>query len=184
MKISKEDHARVIETTLKSLSDVLLVKGAEYIRNDDPIHNFNTASQITGSHPARALDGFLMKHYVSYRDLLNDLEKGVDISPAMIEEKFNDILVYFLLQKSIFLNSKKNSTVVISEDILVPAIPEVFGVLLSKLDINPEIMSNTDLVSLCAELTEEESFSMTIPEFQDFSNSSDTDLSLYYIRFI
>jgi len=100
-----------VEYHLDIIRNKLVSKGEEYIRNGDPFWNFNVAAEITRQTPEEALDGMLMKHYVSYRDMLNDIKEGERTglpncypSQILIEEKIGDILVYFLLQKIMMLD--------------------------------------------------------------------------------
>lgn len=97
-----------VQSTLQKIKQLLIVKGKEYRRNDDPFHNFNEGSKITGFIPERVLDGFLTKHVISYRDMLNDIEQGKIPKVETVEEKFNDILVYFTIQKAMILERIKN----------------------------------------------------------------------------
>jgi hypothetical protein len=85
-----------------------LVKGKEYRRNNNPYHNFEVAARKKNITPEKALDGFLLKHLVSYDDMLNDIEQGVLPKIEVVEEKFSDILVYFMIQKAQILNRIKN----------------------------------------------------------------------------
>lgn len=98
----------VVEDTLSNIQELLLVKGIEYRRNNDPFHNFSVGSQMTGQIPEKVLHGFLLKHLVSYQDMLNDLEKGILPKPELVNEKMNDIIVYFIIQKAMFLDRIEN----------------------------------------------------------------------------
>jgi hypothetical protein len=93
-----------IRTTLESLKELLIVKGKEYIRNNDKYHNFNQGSLRTGKHPLQVLDGFMLKHEVSISDLTSDLISGKEVSREKVIEKFNDNLVYLLIKKSMILD--------------------------------------------------------------------------------
>lgn len=89
-----------ISLTLEEIKVLLLVKGKEYSRNNNPFHNFDIGSQITGKTEFEVLDGFFLKHYISYRDMLEDISRGKIIDPALVDEKFNDMITYLLLQKA------------------------------------------------------------------------------------
>lgn len=107
---SKEfDFDVEVQSTLQKIQELLLVKGKEYRRNNNPYHNFETAAQMKGITPEKALDGFLLKHIVSYNDMLNDIDSGILPKIEVVEEKFNDILVYFLIQKVQIINRIKNA---------------------------------------------------------------------------
>ena len=117
MSIKQETFDQLVQSRLDLIKETLLVKAKEYSRNNDPLHNFNKASEITGQTPEDCLDGFLMKHYVSYRDMLKDSKESKTISENYIREKFGDILVYFILQEIQFLNkySREESDPTIQE---------------------------------------------------------------------
>jgi len=98
-----------VECTLQKIRDLLIIKGKEYRRNNDVYHNFNVGAKISGQIPEKVLQGFLLKHLVSYQDILNDIEQGKLPSKELVEEKLNDILVYFLIQKAQILNRIENN---------------------------------------------------------------------------
>ena len=92
-----------IEKTLKDLETLLIKKGNEYVRNNDKFHNFNEGAKITGQTPEKVLYGFLLKHLISVNDIRNDLDKGIIPTEFAVNEKYNDILIYFLLEKSMLM---------------------------------------------------------------------------------
>ena len=98
-----------VQSTLQKIQQLLLVKGVEYRRNSDPFHNFNVGSQISGEIPEKVLQGFLLKHLVSYQDMLNDIEQGKLPKIELVEEKMNDIITYYIIQKAQILNRIKKS---------------------------------------------------------------------------
>lgn len=104
MSDKEQNFDNEVQSTLQKINQLLLVKGKEYRRNNDPFHNFIKGSQMTGEIPEKVLQGFLLKHLVSYQDMLNDIDEGVLPKVETVEEKFNDILVYFLIQKTMILN--------------------------------------------------------------------------------
>jgi hypothetical protein len=97
-----------VECTLQKIRNLLIVKGKEYRRNNDVYHNFNVGAKISGQIPEKVLQGFLLKHLVSYQDILNDIEEEKLPSVQLVEEKFNDIITYFLIQKAQILNRIEN----------------------------------------------------------------------------
>ena len=96
-----------IKKTLEDLENLLVKKGAEYIRNNDVFHNFNEGAKITGQTPEKVLYGFLLKHLISVNDIRNDLDKGIIPTEFAVNEKYNDILIYFLLEKSMLIERIK-----------------------------------------------------------------------------
>jgi hypothetical protein len=102
VQISKNDFDINISNRLQAINDSLKIKGKEYIRNDDPLHNFNQTAINNREHPAKSLHGMLSKHLTSYQDLLNDLINDKIVSREQIKEKFGDIINYFVIQEIIF----------------------------------------------------------------------------------
>lgn len=93
-----------VRDTLRTMNSLLVEKGKEYRRNNDPYHNFNVGAQLTGQTREEVLRGFMLKHLISVEDLKNDLKEGKQISVSQIEEKYNDILVYLVIEKCSLLD--------------------------------------------------------------------------------
>ena len=105
--MSEQEFEEIVDNRLKQVKELLLVKGKEYRRNGNPFHNFEVGSDITGEHSTRVLDGFLLKHMISYRDMLDDIEAGNEISIELISEKFGDVVTYMCIQEALFLKTVK-----------------------------------------------------------------------------
>jgi hypothetical protein len=97
-----------VENTLEKIKVLLIKKGKEYRRNNDVYHNFNVGAMISGKTPERVLQGFLLKHLISYQDILNDIEQGKLPSSQLVEEKLNDIILYYIIQKCMILDRIEN----------------------------------------------------------------------------
>lgn len=95
----------VIDKTLSDIKDLLLKKGKEYRRNNNPFHNFERGAQITGNTREEVLQGFLLKHLISVEDMRNDLKSGIPPNICQVNEKYNDILVFFLIEKAMMTES-------------------------------------------------------------------------------
>lgn len=95
--LSKEDA--VIADRIEKTKHLLLVKGKEYVRNNDRLHNFRRAAEMQRSNMPRVLHGMVQKHIVSYYDMLDDIDQGKKVSKETIEEKLGDIIVYMHLQE-------------------------------------------------------------------------------------
>ena len=98
-----------VQSTLQKIQELLLVKGKEYRRGNNPYHNFEVGAKMTNEIPEKVLHGFLLKHLVSYQDMINDIEQGKLPKIEVVEEKFGDILVYFLIQKCLIINRIKSA---------------------------------------------------------------------------
>ena len=44
----------------------------------------------------------MLKHYISYRDLLSDMSNNKEISKSQMKEKIGDLIVYLCIQETIF----------------------------------------------------------------------------------
>jgi hypothetical protein len=87
----------VVEERLKKTVATLLVKAKEYRRNDDAMHNFDKAAQLGNTTREKALWGFALKHYVSFMDILDDMDKGHLPTESHIDEKIGDLINYLIL---------------------------------------------------------------------------------------
>ena len=84
--------------TIARLKTLLLIKGKEYRRNNDPYHNFNEGAKLMNVRPMTVLDFFRLKHVISITDLEKDFEDKKHVSAHQINEKYDDILVYTLIE--------------------------------------------------------------------------------------
>jgi len=91
----------IINNRLDKTKELLLIKGKEYVRNEDRLHHFRRASEMERKSMPRVLHGMLQKHLVSYYDMLDDVDNGKMPSESMVNEKIEDIVVYFLLQEAV-----------------------------------------------------------------------------------
>lgn len=99
-----EHFDKVISYTLEGIKELLIVKGKEYRRNNNPYHNFERGAQLTGQSRLEVLQGFLLKHLISAEDIRNDFRKGIMPDEEKVNEKYNDIIVYYLIEKAMILN--------------------------------------------------------------------------------
>jgi hypothetical protein len=87
----------IIESRIQKIKDTLLVKAKEYVRNDDRMHNFNVGATIKDAPREQIIDDFMLKHYISYRDMLNDINNNNLPTAAYVDEKIGDIINYLIL---------------------------------------------------------------------------------------
>ena len=99
-KMTEEQFDQIVESRLKSIKQTLIEKGKEYRRNEDPLHNFNRASEISGQSREKVLWGFALKHYVSFLDMLDDMEQDFIPSEDKVNEKIGDLINYLILAEA------------------------------------------------------------------------------------
>lgn len=105
------DFNQILQSRFKKSTDTLVIKGQEYQRNEDVFHNFNVGARITNSTREKVLWGFALKHYISFLDMLDDVEKGKLPSIEKIDEKIGDLINYLILCEASLKNrhdSEKN----------------------------------------------------------------------------
>lgn len=100
----------VVNHRLEECKKVLIEKAKEYAKGDeDRMHNFNRAAQITGECREKALFGFFLKHLVSVMDIVDDMNNNPNYVPnkALVEEKIGDAINYLLLLEA-SIEDKRN----------------------------------------------------------------------------
>lgn len=87
----------LVQQRVQKVQQTLVVKGKEYRRNNDPLHNFRVAAKVNNTTEEKALWGFAVKHYVSFLDILNDIERGILPKEEVVDEKIGDLINYLIL---------------------------------------------------------------------------------------
>lgn len=95
--MTEQEFDALVEKRLDLTREVLIIKGREYRRNSDPLHNFNMASKLNNTTREKALWGFATKHLVSFLDMLDDIEKNKLPQKEYVEEKIGDLINYLIL---------------------------------------------------------------------------------------
>ena len=95
--MTEQEFNALVEKRLDLTREVLIIKGREYRRNSDPLHNFNVASKLNNTTREKALWGFATKHLVSFLDMLDDIEKNKLPQREYVEEKIGDLINYLIL---------------------------------------------------------------------------------------
>ena len=83
------------EKLLKQLDDssvnTLIEKNKRYGKSDDVLHNFNVGADIMGGTPAQACWGYLTKHLVALRDMVEKNEFDKDDFLEKCQDSINYI---------------------------------------------------------------------------------------------
>lgn len=106
--MTEETFEKIVDDTLNQIKQVLLVKGKEYRRNNNPFHNFDIGAQRSGLIREKVLDGFLLKHEISIADITNDLVDNKLPTREIVNEKFGDNIIYLILKKASILDRIDN----------------------------------------------------------------------------
>lgn len=97
--IPQEEFEAYVNERLEKTRHLILVKGKEYTRNNNPLHNFHEGAREDNITPERCLHDYNRKHHVSYKDILADIEAGKKIDLQTVESKLGDLILYFILQE-------------------------------------------------------------------------------------
>lgn len=95
--MNTEYFDEILESRIKKIKMSLQIKGKEYIRNNDPLHNFNRGAELSGQSREKVLWGFALKHHVSFLDMLDDMDLGKFPEIDMVDEKIGDLINYLIL---------------------------------------------------------------------------------------
>ena len=95
MEIAHFDE--ILEERLRKIRISLLIKGKEYRRNNDPLHNFNRGAKLSGQSREKVLWGFALKHKISFLDMIDDIEAGKFPNVETVDEKIGDLINYLIL---------------------------------------------------------------------------------------
>jgi hypothetical protein len=92
-----EHFDQILEDRLRKIRLSLLIKGKEYRRNNDPLHNFSRGAKLSDQSREKVLWGFALKHHVSFLDMLDDMDKGKFPKTETVDEKIGDLINYLIL---------------------------------------------------------------------------------------
>ena len=98
--MSTEDFNKLVEERCNKIVATLAAKQKEYSTADDKLHNFNRGASIAGQSRERVLHGFMLKHYISFMDIIDNVDKGIIPSDEVIDEKIGDIINYMILAEA------------------------------------------------------------------------------------
>lgn len=109
-KLTNEKADKYLEDIITQTTNVLGVKAKEYVRNDDRLHNFNEGARQKNLIREEVLDGMRLKHTISRDDMINDLKEGKIPTKEYINEKYGDIVNYYILEWMSMLQRADNNS--------------------------------------------------------------------------
>jgi hypothetical protein len=95
--MTEKNFDKIVENRISMIKQTLSIKGKEYRRNDNPLHNFERGATISNTSREKVLFGFMLKHFISFIDILNDIEKGTLPKEEVVDEKIGDLINYLIL---------------------------------------------------------------------------------------
>jgi hypothetical protein len=108
--MTTQKFEEIVNSRIEKIRETLLVKGKEYSRNNDVLHNFRKAAiRLNTTMEAVCWQHFCEKHLVSLDDIINDTKLGKFPSKDKVDEKLGDIIVYGFLLEACFDESIGNN---------------------------------------------------------------------------
>ena len=106
--MNQRDFKKLVKARQKHTDETLIVKGAEYARGNDRLHNFYRSAAMNEETAPQALWGMFSKHLVSLMDMVDDTAEDIYPSEAQITEKIGDSINYLHLLEALFVDVKDN----------------------------------------------------------------------------
>lgn len=102
MPINVVFREKTLSERLEKMKTSLQVKAKEYCRDGDFFHNFNTTSGAFNQTRERVAFDYMKKHWISFLDMLDDIDKGKIPADDYVDEKIGDLINYlYLIEESI-----------------------------------------------------------------------------------
>lgn len=96
------EFSKVVENRITAIRSSLVIKGMEYSRNGERLHNFKAGGSFRDKHPAVMCWDYASKQIVSLNDLIEDIEMRRDMQPwSLYEEKIKDVINYTILLEAL-----------------------------------------------------------------------------------
>ena len=92
----------VINEQLDNCENTLIIKGKEYRRNNNPLHNFDVGVQQSTTNETReeVIFGMARKHWISIQDIRSDVKNNKLPTKQQLDEKYGDFINYLLIEKA------------------------------------------------------------------------------------
>lgn len=107
--MNHSEFEKLVTSRLDGCVRVLLQKNKEYSSTTDRLHNFKRAGIARNESSIKALDGMLIKHIVSFWDIVDKMEEDPQYVPTkhLVSEKLGDIINYLLLAEGLIEDRRK-----------------------------------------------------------------------------
>lgn len=100
--MQQEQLNQVVESTLVTIRELLVVKGGEYAGSEDRLANFKRGAALTGCTPLQCLFIYMSKHYDAVATYVRDDAAGTHRPRSEpIEGRLDDLINYAMLAKAI-----------------------------------------------------------------------------------
>ena len=94
---------KIFDARIDHIRALFVGKAEEYAESDNNrLSNFDRIADINGNTPEQALWGMAVKHLGSILDFIDGTAEGKCPTKEQIDEKFSDMIGYFLLLEAVF----------------------------------------------------------------------------------
>lgn len=104
-----EEFDKLVDGRLHACKKLMESKNREYARDGNKLHNFKSASLAGDLSLARACFGMYLKHFISIKDMITDVENGRQIPKSLMDEKMNDSINYHMLMEACMVDMMKEN---------------------------------------------------------------------------
>lgn len=106
--MQQQQFEGIVESTLTSIRELLVVKGGEYAGSEDRLANFKRGAALTGCTPLQCLFIYMSKHYDAVATFVRDEAAGTTRPRSeSIEGRLDDLINYCLLAKAVIIEEKE-----------------------------------------------------------------------------
>jgi len=99
--LSHQDLYDVVMEVMSEIDSTLNSKAKEYASDEDRAQNFTDAARFDEVTRERALWGMMLKHLVSIKKIIHDLDKGFPSQRKVYVEKIGDSINYLILLRAL-----------------------------------------------------------------------------------
>jgi hypothetical protein len=108
--MNAQEFNKLVEGTIKTTAELLIVKGGEYAGSEDRLANFKRNAQLTGSTPLQVALVYMSKHFDALCTYIRDEATGVSRPRSEpIEGRLDDLINYCFLIKGLVTENQQGS---------------------------------------------------------------------------
>lgn len=93
----------IFRQRVNKCKEILEAKETEYAKGANRYHNFDKAAIRLDCTPEKALEGMMIKHFVSVQDIINNAENIHHLPSGVLDEKITDTINYLILLEGMLL---------------------------------------------------------------------------------
>lgn len=108
--MNNENFEKAIKRHISIIEGNLLDKAREYASDVDRLHNFTQGARIENQVTERVIWGIALKHLISVKDIIHNIENGIVPTQEFLDEKLGDWATYMALLYASIQDKINNET--------------------------------------------------------------------------